>query len=69
MTPIRFAIALALSVAAQAAVADTTQTPTPDSCGMSALKPLVGQPFGVIDPMAVTGPIRVLYPPHDHSGG
>ncbi len=34
----------------------------PDSCGASAYRKWIGQPFGVIDPMAVTGPIRIIYP-------
>jgi hypothetical protein len=62
MRPVRFALAFALIVAAQAAVADTTQTPAPDTCGMTALNKLIGQPFGGIDPMAVNGTIRIIYP-------
>lgn len=34
----------------------------PDSCGASAYQKWIGQPFGVLDPMAVKGPIRILYP-------
>lgn len=62
MKPARLAIAFALTFAAQVAVADTTQTPAADTCGMSSLTKLTGQPFGGIDPMAVNGPIRIMHP-------
>ena len=39
----------------------TVATPA-DPCAVGAVKPLIGQPFGTIDPLSVPGVIRILYP-------
>ncbi len=39
----------------------TVATPA-DPCAVAAVKPLIGQPFGTIDPLSVPGVIRILYP-------